>query len=67
MPSVKWAIAVEKKNTATDRNRVFLFRELPGLREKRRRHQRDQRAALSSKPDLVFFSQTGKWGFGIPT
>ena len=67
MPSVKWAIAIEKKNTATARKPRFLFRGLPGLREKRRRHQRDQRAPLSSKPALVFFSQTGKWGFGIPT
>ena len=67
MPSVKWAIAIEKNNTATHRKPRFLFREHPGLLEKRRRHQRDQRAALSSKPVLVFFQQTGKWGFDIPT
>ena len=67
MPSVKWAIAIEKSNTATHRKPRFLFRELTGLLEKRRRHQRDQRAALSSKPALDFFCQVGKWGFGIPT
>ena len=60
MPSVKWAIAIEKKNTATDRKPRFLFRELPGLLQKKRRHQRDQRAPLSSKPALVFLEQTGK-------
>ena len=47
---------------ATARKPRFLFRELPGLLPKSRRHQRDQRAALSSKPVLVFLEQTGKWG-----
>ena len=49
---------------ATARKPRFLFRELPGLLPKSRRHQRDQRAALSSKPVLVFWEQTGKWGVG---
>jgi len=31
MPSVKWAIAIEKNNTATHRKPRFLFRGLPGL------------------------------------
>ena len=34
MPSVKWAIAVEKKNTATDRNRVFYFANFPVCEKK---------------------------------
>ena len=34
MPSVKWAIADEKKNTATDRNRVFYFANFPVCEEK---------------------------------
>ena len=29
MPSVKWAIAIEKNNTATHRNRVFYFADFP--------------------------------------
>ena len=58
MPSVKWAIAIEKKNTATHRKPRFLFRELPGLLQKKRRHQRDQRAPLSSNPAPVFSEET---------
>ena len=67
MPSVKWAIAIEKRSTQLTESGVFYFRELPGLLQKKRRHQRDQRAPLSSKPVLVFLEQTGKWGFGDPT
>jgi hypothetical protein len=67
MPSVKWAIAIEKRSTQLTESGVFYFRELPGLLQKKRRHQRDQRAPLSSKPVLVFLEQTGKWGFGVPT
>ena len=29
MPSVKWAIAIEKKNTATAKRRVFYFAYFP--------------------------------------
>ena len=67
MPSVKRAIAIEKKNTATDRKRRFLFRGIADFAEKKRGHQRDQRSPLSSKPALDFFSEVGKWGVGIPT
>ena len=67
MPSVKWAIAIEKKNTATDRKRRFLFRGLPGLLPKNGRQIRTQRAALTPKPSSFTWQQTGKWGFGIPS
>ncbi len=63
----KSAITNEESSTATARKPRFSFRGIAGLAEKKRHHQRDQRAALSSKPALDFFCQVGKWGFGIPT
>jgi len=66
MPSVKWAIAIEKNNTTTDIKPRFLFRELPGLLPKKRRHQRDQRGPLSSKPALDFSANSGSGGSVFP-
>ena len=66
MPSVKWAIDIEKKNTATDRKRRFLFRGIADFAEKKRGHQRDQRSPLSSKPVLDFSAKSGSGGSVFP-
>ena len=62
MPSVKWAIAIEKNNTATDRKPRFLFRVLPGVLPKNGRRIRTQRGPLTPKPPSFTRQETGKWG-----
>ena len=61
MPSVKWAIAIEKKNTATHRKPRFLFRVLPGFLGKNGRRIRTQRGPLVSLVAALFLEQTGKF------
>ena len=67
MPSVKWAIAIEKKNTATAKRRVFYFADFPvsweetdaGIELSGARLPQNRRPFLSRK--------RGCGGFGIPT
>ena len=67
MPSVKWAIAMEKKNTATAKRRVFYFAYFPvscpktdaGFELSGARLPPNRRPLLGRKP--------GSGGVGIPT
>ena len=62
----KSAITNEESSTATARKPRFSFRGIAGLAEKKRHHQRDQRAALSSKPALDFSAKSGSGGSVFP-
>ena len=62
MPSVKWVIAIEKRSTQLTESGVFYFRELPGLLQKKRRHQRDQRAPAELKTGLSFLGANREVG-----
>ena len=67
MPSVKWAIAIEKKNIATARKPRFLFRGLPGFLGRNGCRNRTQRGRLPQNRRPFLSRKRGCGGFGIPT